>query len=359
LKSLLERPVYLIGVALGFAFAGVLSTFKRKKQVRVQAILRLCHGARPQDAENGFSSKVGHRPGQYHPIPQLRFGFKPLPFVNTSSHLFAPQIKAMSTTILSNKVTDTSALAELRRHWRESLTGPQDGMWEIFRDTAEHWVFTTNHQAIGYACANEEHGLMQFYLSPEWQHERVGTLQRFLQQEAIAKGIVGTNNPVFLSAALELMQSVEVDTYLFTDQHMAIGEEKPGDFVAAKEEDLDRLIDFYHQSIGAPKSWLHGYLGNHLERGELFFLKQEDIIIGACEVRKSDSNNNVADLGMVVSPDFRRQGYGTFLLGKAKGVAQQWSRTPICSCEKDNIGSTRSIQQNGFRSMHQLLRVTF
>lgn len=265
----------------------------------------------------------------------------------------------MPTTITSSKVTDTRSLTELRQHWRESLTGPQDGMWEIFRDTAEHWAFTAGDQVIGYACANEEHGLMQFYLSPTWQHKRVGTLKTFLKQEAIAKGIVGTNNPAFLSAALELMQSVKVDTYLFTDQTQALSEEKTGDFVAANGEDLDRLINFYHQSIGAPESWLRGYLGNHLERGELFFLKQGDSVIGACEVRKSDSNDGIADLGMVVSPSFRRQGYGTFLLGKAKTVAQAWGRASICSCEKDNVGSTRSIQKNGFRSTHQLLRVTF
>jgi GNAT superfamily N-acetyltransferase len=232
-------------------------------------------------------------------------------------------------------------------------------MWEIFRDTAEHWAFTADNQVIGYACANEEHGLMQFYLSPKWQHNRVGTLKNFLQREGITKGIVGTNNPVFLSAALELLQSVEVDTYLFTDQHQTVGEEKAGDFLAAKEEDLDRLIDFYRLSIGAPEPWLRGYLGSHIERGEIFFLKQQDIIIGACEVRKSDSNNSIADLGMVISPNFRRQGYGTFLLGKAKGVAHEWARASICSCEKANLGSTRSIRKNGFRSRHQLLRVTF
>jgi GNAT superfamily N-acetyltransferase len=265
----------------------------------------------------------------------------------------------MPTPTISSKVSDTTSLAELREQWRKSLTGPQDGMWKIFRDTAEHWTFKAEDQVIGYACANEEHGLMQFFLSPLWQHKRLKTLQEFLKRESITKGIVGTNNPVFLSAALELMQSVEVETYLFTDQHQAVNQEKPGDFVAAKGEDLDRLIAFYHQSIGAPASWLRGYLGNHLQRGELFFLKQEDTIIGVCEVRKSDSNNSIADLGMVISPDFRRQGYGTFLLGKAKAVAQSWGCASICSCEKDNVGSTRSIQKNGFRSTHQLLRVTF
>ncbi|WP_020568555.1 GNAT family N-acetyltransferase [Neolewinella persica] len=268
------------------------------------------------------------------------------------------QTNAMLTNITS-KVADPKSLSKFREHWQESLTGPQDGMWETFRDTAEHWTFTANDQLIGYACVSEEHGLIQFYLSPKWRHVAVETLRGFIKREAITKGIVGTNNPIFLSAALELMQSVEVDTYLFTDQVQVVVEEKAGDFMPAKEADLDRLVGFYHQSIGAPESWLRGYLGNHVQRGEVFFLQQQDTIIGACEVRKSTSNDTIADLGMVVSPDFRRQGYGAFLLGKAKAVAHEWARAPICSCEKDNIGSTQSIQKNGFRSTHQLLRVTF
>lgn len=261
--------------------------------------------------------------------------------------------------IISSKVTDLTSLTELRKSWRAQLTGPQDGMWEIFRDTAEHWVFTTSDQQVGYACVSEEHGLIQFYLSPEWQDQRVATLQNFLRQEGLGKGMVGTNNPVFLSAALEVMQAVEVDTYLFTDQLGVMTEEKPGDLKPATKEDLDQLIGFYHYCIGAPEFWLRGYLGNHIQRGEVFYLVQSDTIVGACEVRKSDSNEGIADLGMLVSPDFRRQGYGTFLLGKAKTIAHEWGCTSICSCEKDNVGSTRSIQKNGFRSAHQLLKVRF
>jgi predicted acetyltransferase len=76
-------------------------------------------------------------------------------------------------------------------------------------------------------------------------------------------------------------------------------------------------------------------------------------------VRNSDTDDSIADIGMIVSPLYRKSGYGTFLLGKAKEIAIRIGKTPICSCEKDNLGSLKSIQKNGFRSIHQLLSVEF
>jgi len=34
-------------------------------------------------------------------------------------------------------------------------------------------------------------------------------------------------------------------------------------------------------------------------------------------------------------------------------------RTPICSCEAGNIGSLKAIHKNGFRSIHQMLKLSF
>jgi predicted acetyltransferase len=111
--------------------------------------------------------------------------------------------------------------------------------------------------------------------------------------------------------------------------------------------------------MGAPKGWLQGYLGGLVEKGEVFFLEQGDNIVGTCEVRKSTSAPAFADIGMAVSPDFRRQGYGTYMLNKAKAIAVEWGRHPICSCEKENVGSFKSISNCGFASKFQLLSITF
>ena len=258
-----------------------------------------------------------------------------------------------------NKITDTSILDPLKFEWQKSLTAPQDGMWEVLTDYANHWEVKDENQTIGYACVDDDNRLLQFFVLPHWMQEGVSIFQQFIDQEEIKKGLIGTNNPFCLSMTMHFQKAVEVNTYLFTDFFEVKTVEKEGVLRLAAEEDLEKPVDFCHKSMGGPKEWLNGYLGNLIARGEIFALEDGEEILGTCEVRKSESDSAVADVGVVVSSEHRRKGLGTFLLGKAKEITLQWNRQPICSCEKDNIGSLKSIQNNGFRSVHQMLLMEF
>ncbi len=255
-------------------------------------------------------------------------------------------------------------LDSLKEEWRKTLTAPQDGMWESFMNNALQWVVTLEEERIGYTCVDQEGRLIQFFVLPQWVHEATNIFEKFIQQEGIQTAMVGTNNPVFLSTSLHFQQSITVDSYFFTEFINTKISEKKGVLKAAIPQNLQAVVEFCHLSIGAPKEWLEGYVQNLIERKEIFIFRNEKDIIGTCEVRKSpygqvDSNPVVADIGMIVSPFYRKQGYGTFLLGKAKEIAIQDGSRPICSCEKDNVGSLRAIQGNGFRSVHRLLAVEF
>lgn len=258
-----------------------------------------------------------------------------------------------------NKSLDIENLAPLIQAWKKSLLAPEDGMWEVLTGYAQHWEINTGDELIGYACVDDEERLLQFYLVPFWIQDGAEILQQFLKHANVQKGLIGTNNPIALSIAMQMQKSVVVDTCLFTDHLSVEIPQIEGVFRPFEKENIERLIGFYHQSMDGPEDWLRGYLGDLLEKGEVFVLERENEILGACEVRKSASQTEVADIGMVVSPAHRRKGLGTFLLGKAKEVALSWDRKPICSCEKDNIGSLKSIQNNGFRSIHQMLLLAF
>lgn len=259
-------------------------------------------------------------------------------------------------------IEHTEDLASLKEAWHKSLTAPQDGMWESFMENAAHWSFIKEGQNIGYACVNPEGDLIQFFVLAEWRHESTAVFSTFIQQESIHKAMVGTNNPVFLSTALHFQQSIGIDSYFFTEYIDTKITHKEGVLKEAKQQNLEAVVDFCHLSTGGPKEWLEGYVQNLIERKEIFIFRNDKDIIGTCEVRKSPygqavSNPKVADIGMIVSPFYRKQGYGTFLLGKAKEMAIQNGRRPICSCEKDNTGSLKAIQANGFRSAFLLLSI--
>ena len=257
------------------------------------------------------------------------------------------------------KVTNGDDLAILKKEWLSSLTSPQDGMWASFRNSALHWGIVGNDKMVGYASVGEGNQLLQFYLSPKHLSNGEAIFKDFIDQMNITTGMVGTNNPNYLSIALNFVKTLEVNTCLFRDSYAVTIAEKEGTLKACQEEDLERIVNFCHISLGAPTAWLTAYLGGLIEKGELFSFEDGENIIGTCEVRKSTTTPEFADIGMVVSPDYRRKGYGTYLLHRAKKIALDWGKTPICSCEKDNIGSLKSIHNCGFVSRYQLIAIAF
>ena len=265
----------------------------------------------------------------------------------------------MGKKIQLHKITDNHIVAPMKIEWRKSLLAPQDGMWESFMENATHWMFKEEHETIGYACVDDANQVLQFFILPHWLQNSATVFKQFIHQEKITKGIVGTNNPVFQSIAMHCQKSVEVATYLFTDFFTVEPDNDLGNLSVAENDDLEKLVDFCHISMGAPKAWLTGYVDDLIKKQALFVLNDGSKIMGTCEVRTSESQPTVADIGVIVSPQYRKKGVGTYLLGKAKTIAIQWNKKPICSCEKDNIGSLKAIQNNGFRSIHQMLLLNF
>jgi len=253
----------------------------------------------------------------------------------------------------------TSELVKLKNEWLASLVSPQDGMWESFRTNATHWEIKYLDQMIGYISVNENNQLLQFYISPKHLSKGKAIFKTFIENEKIKGGIVGTNNPIYLSIAMNFVNEVEVNTYLFRERHETEIPEKSGTLRECQMEDVNRVVNFCNYATGAPKEWLTEYIGELIKEGEVYVLEKGTEIIGTCEIRKSKSAADFADIGMIVSPDYRRKGYGTYLLHEAANIAIKWKRQPICSCEKQNVGSLKAIHNCGFVSLYQLLSINF
>ncbi len=220
-----------------------------------------------------------------------------------------------------HKVTNAEDLTILKKEWLASLTSPQDGMWESFRDNATNWGIVKENEMIGYAAVDENHQLLQFYLLPKYLPKGAAIFKTFIDELKINTGIVGTNNPDYLSIALNFVKELKVPTYLFRNTFEVTIEEKEGLLKACQAEDIEKIVHFCQYSTGAPKEWLVGYIGELIKKGEIFSLENSGEIIGTCEVRKSTTAPAYADIGMIVSPDYRQKGYGIYLLNSAKNIA--------------------------------------
>jgi len=256
-------------------------------------------------------------------------------------------------------VNDKTLISTFEAEWRNSLTFPNDDYWDWIIETSQYWALILNDKLVGYACVSKNNNLLQFYLTTEYAKFGKHIFELFIKEQAIKKGFVYTNNPVFLSTAMPFQHSVKVDGYLFKDVIDFPLKEKEGVFRQAEKDDLEALVDFSHIALQAPKDWLRNYIGNWIDREEFFILETEKGIIGTSEARTTSTNPNVASLGVVVSPNYRKQGYGTYLLGKAKVIAKSKNQQAICSCSNDNLGSLKAIENNGFRILHTSLCLSF
>ena len=251
-----------------------------------------------------------------------------------------------------NKVEDKNILSDLETEWRNTLTFPNDDFWEAVFDSSQHWGLNQGEETIGYACVGSSNTLLQFFVSAKWLEQGRVILEHFIKEQEIKKARMATNNPIYLSLSMHFQKSVVVDGYLFKDMVDISLEEKKGDFKTATSEDLERLVDFSHRVLDAPKDWLNGYISNWISREEFFLFERNNEIVGTCEARTTPVNSEVASLGIVVCPEHRNQGIGAYLLGKAKAIAKSRNQQAICGCSKDNISSLKAIEKNGFRIIH-------
>lgn len=255
--------------------------------------------------------------------------------------------------------TENNDYSPLISEWKRTLISPLDDMWASFINQSNYWEILFKHEILGYACVNSKNQLLQFYLQPEWLGCGPEILDQFIINQKLTKAIIGTNNPIALSCAMHHQKKISIHSYLFALINDGPESQSPDNLTTSSIKDLDRLVNFYHNSTDGSIEWLNGYLSNLINRSESYYLEENDEIVGTCEVRLSDEDREIANIGMVVSPDHRMKGFGTLLLKNAKNRALKLNRKPICSCEKTNIGSLKAIHKNGFRSMHQMLLIEF
>ena len=131
------------------------------------------------------------------------------------------------------KLVNSAPFSSLKAEWRSTLTAPQDGMWESFADMAVSFEISNGAQVLGYVVINDENQVLNFFLHPPFMSQGVDILAQFLKAHQIEQAVLGTNNPVAMSVAMQLQQKVTPHTFLFHDAFHGIEVKAEGIFGAA------------------------------------------------------------------------------------------------------------------------------
>ncbi len=257
------------------------------------------------------------------------------------------------------ETSDARACATMRDDYLNSLYAPKDGMWESFVDMGSFFLVKKGGEIIGYLVLNQDNYLIQIYA----RADATEVFASAIKELGIVGSFVATSEPDFLRLSQEQQKSVAVNAHMYyvpKDVQMP----KPGladgsEFRVLSTQDFEGAVLFALDVLGAPEDWLRGYYAERIERGELYGLYQDGKLIAAGECRLSPMQENIADLGMVVAPAYRKKGIATEVLGLLLEKCEEEGWTPICSTENDNIGAQKAIQKAGFVPYHRILQIKF
>ena len=255
--------------------------------------------------------------------------------------------------------TDAAAVYDDHRPaYLAQLAAPMDDMWAAFADMAAPHALLVEGAVAGSCCIDEEGQLLRFFVLPRFLPHATGLLRLALGELAAKRMIVTTLDPGYLAPALDLAAGIEPHTLLFAP---VAEPEGPGlaDLTHAALDDHARIVDFQAAEVGAPRSFLEGYVRERIERQEMLLFEEGSQLVCVGELRRDPQQAGIAQLGLIVRGRERGRGVGTRMLSSLVTRSRAAGLSPHCSTEVTNLGARRAIERAGFRATHRLLRVSF
>lgn len=258
-----------------------------------------------------------------------------------------------------------ASIADMKTSHLEELSAPQDCYWQqALIGLANHYRIESEGQTAGYLCINGKNQLVDYYLQPVFQNRASEILKQALTEFSISSGFAGSNDAIYFCSSLELSCFQKSSTLLFQDEPNSKLSNAPSPeldfdlrFRKAIASDFDEIVNLYvsvsestdQQSVEGVYGSMKSYAEQLIQSDQLFLMENEDQkLLAISEIRVSQSQLPYADVGMIVSLEFRRKGLGSFILSQAKNHCREKELLAICSCEESNPGSKKAIENAGF-----------
>ncbi|NOQ27250.1 MAG: GNAT family N-acetyltransferase [Bacteroidales bacterium] len=245
------------------------------------------------------------------------------------------------------KSNNTDTINSLRSKLYQKLTAPIDAMWEIlYIGSSQHYLIENNNNTLGYCCIDEEGCLTQIFLEEDYCSIMDKVIEELIKTELIKSASLSSNEPIAFSACLFHSKSIKTNTFCFehTNRAVEVNSDLNVELVTTKE--IPAVKAFLKEQVGMDDTF--GYTENLVSRKEIFMLKESGVLIATSECRMSDSQAEIADLGIIVNRDHQGKGIATQVMQMQVNRVIKAGRKPICSTTLDNIASRKAIEKSGF-----------
>ncbi|MFY0684894.1 MAG: GNAT family N-acetyltransferase [Balneola sp.] len=256
------------------------------------------------------------------------------------------------------KTKNTKKIDDLRSQLYQSLTAPVDAMWEqLYINSSEHYLIQDDTLHLGYCCINEDKCLTQIFLMKNHLAKMSTVLETLISNGLITSASLSSNEPVAFNTCLFYLKSITTNTFCFEHINEELNVDASINLEIVTFDDIPAIKKFYKEQVGMDDTF--GYTENLVDRKEIFMLKNSEIIIATSECRMSDSQPNIADLGIIVNQSFQGKGIATKIMKIQVNRVLKTGRKPICSTTYDNAASKKAIERSGFYCSNIIYDMSF
>ncbi|MCF8262386.1 MAG: GNAT family N-acetyltransferase [Melioribacteraceae bacterium] len=245
------------------------------------------------------------------------------------------------------KTNNTEVITQLRSELYQKLTAPIDAMWEqLYIASSQHYLIEIDHKTIGYCCVNSEKCLLQLFLLEKFNSKMEHVITTLIDSELITSARLSSSEPISFNTCLSLSKTVKTNTFCFEHTNTKLDFDPTLQLELLTSDDIPAVKSFLKEQVGMDDTF--GYTENLVSRKEIFIVKEADIIIATSECRISDSQPEIADLGIIVNRDFQGKGIATKVLQMQVNRVLEVNRKPICSTTLENVAARKAIEKSGF-----------
>jgi len=256
------------------------------------------------------------------------------------------------------KTEPTGTIQQLREKLYQKLHAPIDAMWEmLYIASSQHYLIENEKETWGYCCVNDEGCLVQIFLLEAYNSKMDQVIIELINTKLISSARLSSNEPIAFNTCLALAKDTKINTFCFEHVNTLRDIESKLNVESVTTSDIPSVKAFYKEQIGMDDTF--GYTENLVSRKELFMIKESDVILATSECRWSDSQPDIADLGIIVNKDFQGKGIATQVMQLQVNRVLKAGRKPICSTTLDNIASKKAIEKSGFYCSNIIFDIFF
>ncbi|MCJ8288739.1 MAG: GNAT family N-acetyltransferase [Crocinitomicaceae bacterium] len=245
------------------------------------------------------------------------------------------------------KSEKTETIKNLRSQLYKKLIAPIDAMWELlYIGSSQHYLIEDEEMTIGYCCIDENNCLIQMFLLDNYNSKMNQVITELIKSRLITSAALSSNEPISFNICLSQSKGIKTNTLCFQHTNVPRDLRSLLNIELATTDDLHSIKLFLKEQVGMDDTF--GYTENLISRKELFVIKESNVLIATSECRMSDSQPDIADIGIIVNKDYRGKGIATEVMQIQVNRVLQANRKPICSTTLDNVASQKAIKRAGF-----------